>query len=59
MADAKTRTLEETPVTERPKVRTRWLDGSKFVDPKDLGKSEVFRRTVKAVRKIETRTATR
>ncbi|MDE0036236.1 MAG: hypothetical protein OXU77_01600 [Gammaproteobacteria bacterium] len=46
-------------MTERPKVRTRWLDGSKFVDPKDLGKSEVFRRTVKAVRKIETRTATR
>ena len=55
MADTKKRTLgESTPVPEKPKIRTRWLDGSKFVDPEDLGKSEVFRRTVKAVRKIET-----
>ena len=43
MADTKKRTLgESTPVPEKPKIRTRWLDGSKFVDPEDLGKSEVF-----------------
>ena len=39
---------------EKPKVRTNWLDGSKFVDPVDLVKSEEFRRAVEAVRKIET-----
>ena len=55
MAAAKKRTLDErTPVPERPKVRTNWLDGSKFVDPDDLGRSKVFHDTVKAVRKIGT-----
>ena len=55
MADTKKRTHEENaPVPEKPKIRTRWLDGSKFVDPEELGKSEVFRSTVRAVRKIDT-----
>ena len=55
MADNKSRMLEErAPAPEKPKIHTRWLDGSKFVDPEELGRSEVFRKTVKAVRKIET-----
>ena len=55
MAAAKKRTLDEsTPVPEKPQVRTRWLDGSKFVDPDELGRSKVFHHTVKAFGKIRT-----
>ena len=46
---------ENAPVPEKPQVRTRWLDGSKFVDPKELVRSQSFRKTVEAIRKIETR----
>ena len=56
MTDREKRTLEESPLgPEKPKVHTRWLDGSKFVDPKELVRSQSFRRTVEAIRKIETR----
>ncbi len=47
-------TLEKRAPPEKPRIRTRWLDGSKFVDLDDLGRSEVFRRTVEAARKIGT-----
>ena len=40
--------------TTEPEVKTRWLDGSKFVDPKDLGKRPGFRKAVEAARSIPT-----
>ena len=58
MTDRDKGTLEKSSLgPEKPKVHTRWLDGSKFVDPKELVRSESFRRTVEAIRKIETRTS--
>ena len=41
-------------VMEKPTVHTRWLDGSKDIHPDELGRSEVFRRAVEKVRRIET-----
>ena len=46
-------TGEKGPVIEKPTVHTRWFDGSKYIDPDELGRSEVFRRTVEKVRRIE------
>ncbi len=60
MADTKKGTLGESVRSpEKPKIRTRWLDGSKFVDPEELAKSDVFRRTVEAIGKIDTHHASR
>ena len=53
MADAtKDTRKDESPTTTKPEVKTRWLDGSKFVDPKDLGKREGFRKAVEAARNL-------
>ena len=55
MADAKKETLDGSAcLPDRPKVRTRWLDGSKYVDLQDLADSRVFRKTVREFQRIET-----
>ena len=35
-----------------PQVKTRWLDGSKYIDPKDLPKRKGFQEAVKAARSL-------
>ena len=44
--------------TTEPQVKTRWLDGSKYIDPKDLPKRKGFQEAVKAARGIPTSHAT-
>lgn len=38
--------------TPEPQVKTRWLDGSKFIDPKDLPRRKGFQEAVKAARSL-------